>query len=696
MKSIYPSLLLLLILCPLRTALYAETVRLDDYVVIRPALETDADRIPYTAGKDAVALNAAEVAAQLPGVELVRRGANAPEPVIRGLGFERVRTQTGCHPLHGACPSRMDPPATYVSTLSLDAVRVIKGLPSVTLGRGATGGMLLLETDYDRGPNAEDGYACRTEALWNEGRDGYTAGIAAEGGSGPVDLRATASATELGDYTSGGDIEVPANIEESGASLSLGYRPNELSRLYGHAQFKHEEDVDYPALPMDVEKSDSTILTLGYRVDPTSVSLERVEAQAGYSFVDHVMNNERKSNWRIMEAETPTEAETLSGRMDLDWRVADEHLVTAGLDAEQLQRDASRTRRIIFTGLSAKDPIWPDVEITSYGTFGEWNWQSTETWALRVGGRLDRSESSADKADERIMPVPGLKTTVRDQYVRFNGPAAADTDREETLYSGNAQLTWRGSDTLDAYLGIGRTERFPAASELYFAFSPAPGGYQIGNPALETEKRHEVNAGVRFGGNRTVAQLALFAARVDDYILETSLQKADLNGDDQPDNLRGFRNVDATLYGGEASVEFTLPGGFSLPASLAFVRGENTKDDRDLPEIPPLSGQSALRYTSACAQAWWVESGLRFAAKQDKIDPLFPEDETSSFTVAHLRGGVKLGKVVSLEAGIENLFDEDYHEHLTREALLASGDLSPGDEIPAPGRYGYVKVTCTF
>ena len=45
-----------------------------------------------------------------------------------------------------------------------------------------------------------------------------------------------------------------------------------------------------------------------------------------------------------------------------------------------------------------------------------------------------------------------------------------------------------------------------------------------------------------------------------------------------------------------------------------------------------------------------------------------------------------------LKAGIANLLDREYSEHLTREALLPVGDLGPGDEIPETGRAFYAVV----
>jgi outer membrane receptor protein involved in Fe transport len=49
-----------------------------------------------------------------------------------------------------------------------------------------------------------------------------------------------------------------------------------------------------------------------------------------------------------------------------------------------------------------------------------------------------------------------------------------------------------------------------------------------------------------------------------------------------------------------------------------------------------------------------------------------------------------------MEAGVENLFNEDYNEHLTREALLPVGDLKQGDEVPAPGRSFQISFRLDF
>jgi outer membrane receptor for Fe3+-dicitrate len=89
------------------------------------------------------AANLAVALQTIPAVAGVRRAQNALEPVIRGLGWERVQTQLNGVPLYGACPARMDSPATLVAASAVREASVIKGLSSVTFGpdRGSRDGV---------------------------------------------------------------------------------------------------------------------------------------------------------------------------------------------------------------------------------------------------------------------------------------------------------------------------------------------------------------------------------------------------------------------------------------------------------------------------------------------------------------------------------------------------------------------------
>ena len=78
----------------------------------------------------------------------------------------------------------------------------------------------------------------------------------------------------------------------------------------------------------------------------------------------------------------------------------------------------------------------------------------------------------------------------------FYGPGAADYDRTETLGAANAVVEWWFMPDASTHLGVGIGTRAAGVTERYFAFAPAPGGFLIGNPTLDAEKKTEIEWGI--------------------------------------------------------------------------------------------------------------------------------------------------------------------------------------------------------
>jgi iron complex outermembrane receptor protein len=133
-----------------------------------------------------------------------------------------------------------------------------------------------------------------------------------------------------------------------------------------------------------------------------------------------------------------------------------------------------------------------------------------------------------------------------------------------------------------------------------------------------------------------------------------------------------YRNVDATLYGVEGSWTWTVGGGWEASASLAWVRAENTSEDRDIAQTPPLNGSVNLDYD---ASRWRAGASLRWAAEQDRVEanPMvnsgLDAGETPDWAVLDLYASMSLGSFGDLRAGVDNLFDRRYAEHLNRSNL---------------------------
>ncbi|MHC1741780.1 MAG: TonB-dependent receptor [Syntrophobacteraceae bacterium] len=626
-------------------------------------------------------INIGDVIDDTPGVSAVRRGANATEPVIRGLGWERVQTQIGPIPIYGGCPARMDPPITYLQPDQVQKVLVVKGVPSVTLGPGGTAGRIVVSTDYERSPDAPPEIHPWGSTKYDSARNGIWGGTGVYGGNKWLDFYLALDALNYGDYESANGTEVPADKEEAGGALSLGFRPLPNHRWYHGLNYIRDEGFDSPSLPMDSDKTDTWIYNTGYRIDLPGHVLEQLEVNGGFSMVDHLMSNRNRSDRRRLHAETPTDSDSYAVRFKQEWRLNPDMRLTTGVDYYDVARDAVRERFLVPQRRTFFDHVWPDVSQSDGGFFAELNADLAPKWHLRTGGRIDYAQSQADAADD--ITIGGIP--IRQQFVNFNGPDAADVDRDDLLGSGNIVVEWETLPELLLHAGTGVVSRPANVTERFYAFSPAPGGFQIGNPTLDPEVKFEIDLGAEWRTSWGVFTMSGFHYWVSDFILPTLVARQDVDNNGTIDNVRGFRNVDARLYGGELSAVLKPVDHWSFPVSLSYVRGEDTSHDEDLPEIPPFEARVAVRADYGTAVPWWVEFGGRFVARQDAVSDSFPENETAGFAVFHIFAGVQPIKGLRILMGIENLFDKQYHEHLTREALFSTRTLAVGDEIPSPG-----------
>jgi iron complex outermembrane receptor protein len=505
-----------------------------------------------------------------------------------------------------------------------------------------------------------------------------------------VDLSVGVEVLRHGDYSSANGTTVPAGDEQTGAYLSFGQRVGSAGRWRLGIVAQDGEDIDYPSLPMNTDETETRVYDGGYRWQPTSggTLLSEMELRWGYAGVSHVMSNRGKPNRAQKQAETESDADTWSAGVTARLAVSDRSVLELGMDYTDLERDALREVHVLASGATMYDHLWPDVSQDDVGVFAEHRTHLADGWKLRVGARYDAVSSAAAAADD-----PGLGgNTIRENYVLFYGPRAAVTDRDEDLISGNVLAVRSFGPRWEMHGGVGLVSRAAGMTERYFSFAPAPNGYVVGNPALDAEHKREIGAGIRYAGRRADLALNAYYHDVADFIHSTVLDHYDVNDDGRIDVIRGFENVDATLFGTEASAQVRIGSRWTVPLAAAFVRGENETASEPLPEIPPFEGRAAARYGFHGRLPGWVELGGRFVDAQDRIDPAFGEDETPGFAVWHLRSRLDVGHGLALQIGVENLLDKEYHEHLTREALMPVGDLGPGDEIPQPGRSLVVAV----
>jgi iron complex outermembrane receptor protein len=319
-----------------------------------------------------------------------------------------------------------------------------------------------------------------------------------------------------------------------------------------------------------------------------------------------------------------------------------------------------------------------DARFRNAGVFGEL------TIPIGTGGRVIAGLRADDwyAKDSREMLAIGM--------TRVANPTAGD-ERKDTLFGGFARYERNlASSPVTLYAGVGHVERFPDYWEAVSTGKESADSLSAFN--TRPEKTTQLDAGTLYASPRLSVSLSMFYSDVQDYIL---IQSNYVKGMRRPTITR---NVDATTWGGEADALVKLTDSLKLTGTLAYTQGHNDTDDLPLAQMPPLEGRLGLDYTRG---SWTVGTLFRAVANQDRYvvnqGNIVGQDlgPTPGFTVLSLNGGWRPSPGVLLTAGIDNVLDRTYAEHLSR-----SGAMVPGYEQTArvnePGQTLWVKLNLTY
>lgn len=158
------------------------------------------------------------------------------------------------------------------------------------------------------------------------------------------------------------------------------------------------------------------------------------------------------------------------------------------------------------------------------------------------------------------------------------------------------------------------------------------------------------------------------------------------------------RNVEAVSWGAEAGLAYKLADAWTTDAALSYVRGNNETDDLPLAQLPPLEARFGLSYDD---KTWAFGALWRLVASQNRVaidqGNIVGQDigPTAGFGVLSLNGGWRPVKGVLLAAGVDNVFDRIYAEHISRSgALVARFDQTT--RVNEPGRILWLKASISL
>ena len=118
-----------------------------------------------------------------------------------------------------------------------------------------------------------------------------------------------------------------------------------------------------------------------------------------------------------------------------------------------------------------------------------------------------------------------------------------------------------------------------------------------------------------------------------------------------------------------------------------------------MPQIPPLEARFGLSYE----QGDWSTAGLwRLAAAQNRIDEgrgnVVGKDfgPSSGFGVFSVNSAYRLSQSWKVSAGVDNLFDKNYSEHLTLAGNAGFGYTDNATRVNEVGRTWWTRVDMSF
>jgi iron complex outermembrane receptor protein len=662
------------------------------------------DIVVITAGRQAVTTETArpdeqpsqgpdvtQLLSRIPGGARVGNGALSGQAQYRGLFGDRLNLRVDGQSFASGGPNLMDPtfhyaPATLVSELVID-----RGVSPVSDGPGLAGGMdaIFKRIDFTTGSEPRFGYDLTTDARSVDESVSFGGVMGASTDTWRINA--------LGSYESGDDTRFPGGIIAASAfergvyGLSAGVRTGE-----------HEFSLDVrrqntgpsgnPPFPMDMIYFDTDFAKAGYKGSWGDVGLI---ASLGYADVAHLMDNyslrpiPAAAQQRDAFATATTRSASLAATLP-----ALGGDISLGLDGEEIDRNVTITNP---TNAAFLIESLPDINQQRQGLFLEWRGAAGGLEA-QLGARVDRHEASAGLAAIGA----GLPPAATALLNAFN---ASDRSLDDTTTDFVARLWTTEADNMVWRFTLARKQKVPGHVERFLWLPSntsgglADGNIYIGARDLKPETAWIAEAGFDYRAAGAFIRPTVFVRQVDDYVqgvpfdstpgvLDTP-QEMIANGSGDPTPLR-FANVDALLYGLDLDAGIALDASWRIDAVLSIVRGERRDIDDYLYRVAPPSLTAGLTYEPG---VWSATFEARAVAEQENVSATNSEARSAGYMVLNAFGSWTVRDGVRLSAGVENLLDHKYEDHLAGYNRISGSDVALGSRLPGAGRGVFIRLS---
>lgn len=664
---------------------------LQDVILVtaaRPATATELAVRP-----DAAPLQGGDLtylSARTPGGARIANGELSGQMQYRGLFGERLNLRVNGQRFASGGPNLMDPVFHYAPAPLVAALVIDRGVSPVSEGPGLAGGANAV---FKSVPFADGADVSRSYDLTVGGRS-VNDSLATGGVVGAATDRWRVNllgSWEAGDDTRFADGTIGGTEFERGVLGASAAVRSAVGTVSLDVRRQNTGPSGNPPFPMDIRFFDTDFVRLGYEGALAGLTLE---ADLHATEIAHGMNNfslrpaPEPMRQRETLADATTRGASLSATMDA-WGGR----LQVGSDGERVEHDVRITNP---TNDAFFVTPFPDVTLDRLGAFIEWSGPLGPVEA-ELGARADRHAHEAGPASLG----PALPEGPRRLAEVFN---TADRSIEDTTLDLVARLWTRGEGPVTWRATLARKQRTPGYIQRY-GWLPinasgglADGNIYVGDLTLSPETAWIAEAGVDIATRRSYLRPTVYVRQVDDYIqgvpfdetvgvTDTPVEAvAAMNGDATP--LR-WDNVEARLMGVDLDGGYDFEGPLRLDAVVSYVRGERRDIDDDLYRIAPPSLSAGVTWEQP---TWSTTLEVRAVDRQDRVSATNDEAETPGYVVLSVYGDWTVRPGLRLSAGVENLLDQVYEDHLAGYNRNGRSDVALGERIPGAGRGVFLRL----
>ncbi|MCK5509662.1 MAG: TonB-dependent receptor [Desulfobacterales bacterium] len=654
----------------------AGTITLDTIVVTVAKNDADEKNIGAETLKTHKVVDLAEILSnEMIEATMIRKSGYGNEVSLRGFGKSDLRVLVDDGLLEGACSSRKDPSLSHINMLTVDKIEVRQGPFDVTKA-GALGGSINVVT---KKPQKE----FLGEILTKAGSyDFLSSGFYTTGGNEKMQGLIGYNYSESDQYEDGDGNKLhrfaPAGrpytakgknmkaFEKHDVWGKLQFTPTENQIIVFSYTYGKADNIMTPRAGMDID-SEKTYMS---QADYSITGLGNFSDELSFSLYQNRVEHEPFDKYRELAGNPPFHRHnevksTITGGKIENKKSAGFALFTYGIDAYKHNWKGDMYND--DTGVNMDDELIPDVNSYDFGLYLKAD-KNYDNLSLSAGFRYDRFESKADE---------DLKQSI----------AVTPTNKNnDDLFSGYLFAEYYLTDNAFLFGGIGQSIRTPTAVERYLQ---SPNHCFHGNPDLDPTKNREFDLGFQLTSRTFSFRTKAFYSDLKDYIYQQGKQTADSH--------QTWTNIDAHIYGADVKMIVDIISDFSVETAAAWQRGKKDfrpeyNNDNDLAEVPPLKTKLALHYDTQMlfGTLEWIHS-----ENADNVDVAAGEKALSGWDAVNFRGGWNY-KMLTLNVGVENIFDRRYAVANSYEWDVVSGSGANPAIVYEPGRFFYAFISYKF